>query len=120
MVRRAEWSESEGLMMFRGKVFMLEDHKLRRRIVEQHHDTHIASHPGCFKTLKLVARNYWWPQMSRYIGQYVKTCDLCCRTKLQHRRPTGELHPSETPNEPCDTISVDLIVALHSPTRYDP
>src|SRR3981189_3168525 len=57
--------------------------------------------------------------MSRYIGQYVKTCDLCCRTKVQHRRPTGELHLSETPNEPWDTISVDFIVELPHSNGYD-
>jgi hypothetical protein len=119
MVRSAEWSESEGLMLFRGKVYVPENRELRQRIVEQHHDTHIAGHPGRFKTLELVARNYWWPQMSRYIGQYVKTCDLCCRTKLQHRRPTGGLHPLETPNEPWDTISVDFIVELPCSNGYD-
>jgi hypothetical protein len=39
--------------------------------------------------------------------------------KLQHRRPTGELHPSETPNEPWDTISVDFIVELPHSNGYD-
>jgi hypothetical protein len=29
MVRSAEWSESEGLMLFQGKVYVPEDHKLR-------------------------------------------------------------------------------------------
>src|SRR3981189_3206427 len=119
MVRSAEWSESEGLMLFRGKVYVPEDRELCRRIVEQHHDTHIAGHPGRFKTLKLVARNYWWPRMSRYIGQYVITSDLSCRTKLQHRQPTGELHPSETPNKPWDTISVAFIVELPCSNGYD-
>jgi hypothetical protein len=76
-------------------------------------------HPGRFETLELVACKYWWPQMSRYIGQYIKTCDLCCRTKLQHCRPTGELHPSETPNKPWDTISVNFIVELPHSDGYD-
>src|SRR3981189_2316339 len=57
--------------------------------------------------------------MARYIGQYVKRGDLCCRTKLQHRRPTGELHPSETPNDPWDTISVDFIVELPCSNSYN-
>jgi transposase InsO family protein len=50
--------------------------------------------------------------MSRYIGTYVKTCDLCNWTKVQCRRHIGELHPSETPEAPWDMISVDFIVEL--------
>jgi hypothetical protein len=78
--------------------------------------TRIAGHAGRFKTLELVARNYWWPQMSRYIGVYVKTCDLCNQTKVQRRRPVGELHPSETPEAPWDTISVKGTTKNLSPT----
>jgi hypothetical protein len=39
--------------------------------------------------------------------------------KSQHRRPLGELHPSETPAEPWDTISIDFIVELLESNGYD-
>src|SRR6266436_10024005 len=57
--------------------------------------------------------------MSRYIGQYVKTCDPCLRTKIQRRRPTGELHPLPTPENCWDVISVDFIVELPDSHGYD-
>jgi hypothetical protein len=118
-IKSTEWSESDGLLMFHGKIYVPKDRDLRRRIVEQHHDTRIAGHAGRFKTLGLVAHNYWWPQMSRYIGIYVKHCDLCNRTKVQRRRLMGELHPSETPEAPWDTISVDFMVELPESHGYD-
>jgi hypothetical protein len=117
--KSVEWSESDGLLMFCGKIYVPNDRDLRRCIIEQHHDMCIAGHAGRFKTLELVARNYWWLQMSRYICIYVKTCNLCNRMKLQHRRPFSELHPSETPAEPWDTTSVDFIVKLPESHSYD-
>jgi hypothetical protein len=59
-VKSAEWSESDGLLMFCGKIYVPNDNDkdLQRRIIEQHHDTCIARHAGHFKTLELVARNY--------------------------------------------------------------
>jgi hypothetical protein len=118
-IESAEWSESDGLLMFHDKIYVPKDRDLRRRIVEQHHNTCITGHAGRFKTLELIAHNYWWPQMSRYIGIYVKHCDLCNRTKVQHRRPIGELHPSETPEAPWETISINFIVELPESHGYN-
>jgi hypothetical protein len=118
-IKGTKWSESNGLLMFQGKIYVPKDRDLRRCIVKQHHDTHIAGHAGCFKTLELVSRNYWWPQMFRYISVYVNTCDLCNRTKVQRQRPIGELHPSETPDGPWEVISIDFIVELPESHGYN-
>jgi len=95
------------------------DPELRHRITSQHHDTKVAGHPGRWKTLELISRNYWWPQISRYVGQYTRTCDLCLRTKIQRCRPTGELHPLPIPESRWDIISVDFIGELPEAHGYD-
>ena len=86
-----EWSNIDGLLRFREKIYIPQSPDLHRQIVALCHDTYIAGHPGHWKTLELVSQNYWWPQMSRYIGQYMSTCDLCLRTKPWWYSPVGEL-----------------------------
>jgi len=114
-----EWSEEDGVLWFRGKIYVLWNLDLQRQVVSLCHDTKVAGHPGRWKTLELVSRNYWWPQMSRYIRQYISTCDLCLRTKLIRQAPVGELHPLQIPDLRWDTLSVDFVVELPLSSGHD-
>jgi hypothetical protein len=84
-----------------------------------YNNTCITGHAGHFKTLKMVLQNYWWPQMLWYIGLYVKMCDLCNWMELQHCWPSGELQPSETPEEWWDVVSINFVVGLPDSHSYD-
>jgi hypothetical protein len=57
-VKSAEWSESDGLLMFHSKIYVPNNRDLWRHMIEQHHDMHIARHAGRFMTLELIAHNY--------------------------------------------------------------
>jgi len=57
-VHSSEWSNIDGLLRFQGKIYVPQSPDLRRQIVALYHDTQIAGHPGCWKTLELVSRNY--------------------------------------------------------------
>src|ERR687887_818215 len=118
-VHSAEWSEANGLLYYRGKIYVPPTSDLRRKIVALNHDSKLAGHPGRWKTLELVSRNYWWPQISRYIGRYTSTCDLCLRTKVLHQPPVGHLDPTPIPNRRWHTVSVDFIVDLPQSNGYD-
>ena len=98
MVHSTEWSEDGRVLWFRDKIYVPRNTDLQRRVVSLCHDTKVARHPRCWKTLELVSRNYWWLQMSRYIRQYVSTYDLCIRTKPIRQAPVGELHPLQIPD----------------------
>jgi len=119
VVHSLEWSNIDGLLHFRGKIYVPRSSDLYRQIVALCHDTQIAGHPGCWKTLELVSWNYWWPQMSRYIGQYVSTCDLCLRTKPWRHSPVGELQPLSMLDAWWDTLSVDFVVELPESSRHN-
>jgi len=53
-VHSSEWSNIDGLLWFQGKIYVPQSLDLQRQIVALCHDTHIAGHPGCWKTLELV------------------------------------------------------------------
>ena len=103
-VKSAEWSLSDGLLYFQGKINVLDTSDLRCHIVTLSHDSRLAGHSRRWKMLELVSRNYWWPQMSRYVGRYASTCDMCLQTKSFRHPPIRELHPLPIPSAPWDTL----------------
>ena len=64
-IQSSEWSQSQGLLHFCGKIYVPDSADLQQWIVSLCHETNIAGHCGRWKTLELVSCNYWWPQMSR-------------------------------------------------------
>jgi len=54
----AEWSEDEELLQFRGKIYVPWNADLQRQVVSLCHDMKVAGHPGHWKILELVSRDY--------------------------------------------------------------
>ena len=118
-IKGEEWAEEQGLILFRGKVYVPLDIELRKEIVRLHHNTPISGHPGRWKTLELVMRNYWWPGISKFVLNYVDGCDTCQRGKSYPEMPAGKLMPNPIPTGPWIDISVDFITGLPEAQGYD-
>lgn len=71
-----DWDTEEGLILFRGKVYVPKDPELRHRVVALHHDTLPTGHPGRWKTYELLSCTYWWPGMSVFVEKYVTGCEV--------------------------------------------
>jgi len=83
-----------------GKVYVPKDKELRTEIIWLYHDVPIAGHGGKWKTMELVTRNYWWPEITREVRRYVEGCDLCQQIKNRTEEVTGKLKLGEVPEKP--------------------
>jgi len=71
-----------------------------------------VEHGGKWKMVELVIRNYWWPEVTREVGQYMERCDLCQWMKNRTEEVAGKLKLGEVPEKPWTHISVDFITKL--------
>jgi hypothetical protein len=82
-----DWLESDGLVTWKGRVYIPVDRKLREDIIRKHHDSLTAGHPGRYKTHELITRDYWWPRILSDIRRYIDGCESCQRTKPRNVQP---------------------------------
>jgi cell pole-organizing protein PopZ len=71
----------EGLIYFKGCLQAPEVEEIRLQIAESEYDSKVAGHFRQKKTLELITRNFYWPEMEEWINEYVRTCDTCQRMK---------------------------------------
>jgi hypothetical protein len=114
-----EWEIEQNLILWRGKVYVPKNNKLRMEIVRLHHNTLIGGHRGQWKTTELVTRNYWWPGITKFIKTYVAGCDKCQRNKSHHQPPAGKLMTNLALEKPWTHILVDFVVKLPEAQGYD-
>ena len=72
-----EWEEHDGLLYYRGKLYIPNNKQLRTAIIKTCHDAPTAGHPGKHGTLELLSCSYWWPRMAADSEKYVLGCEKC-------------------------------------------
>ena len=95
--------------------------ELQQSILRQYHDHELAGHPGIANTTVAVIREYWWPEVRKFVMAYVKGCATCQSTKPNTVRPKPPIMPiiSEQVLTPFHTIAMDLITDLPVSQGYD-
>ena len=93
--------------------------ELRGKIIQLHHNTPVGEYRGRWKTVELVARNYWWPGVTKEVERYVDRCNIYQRYKNRSKAPVGKLMPNVIPEKPWSHISVDFITKLPLAQGYN-
>ena len=101
---------NDGFLLFDNLIYVPKN--IRIRVLEIHHDSITAGHFGVNKTIELISRNFWWPKLHRDVKKFVKSCEICSKSKIPRHKPYGLLSPLSTPNRAWSDISMDFIVDL--------
>lgn len=103
----------DGFLLHEGsKIVVPNAFGLRSFLLKELHASPYAGHLGVTKTMKLVARHYWWPTMAKDVERFVTTCHLCQKNKARQGKPAGLLQPLELPHVPWQTVTMDFITQL--------
>ncbi|EJD32527.1 hypothetical protein AURDEDRAFT_77624, partial [Auricularia subglabra TFB-10046 SS5] len=117
--KHKDFVETNGIVEYKGRVYVPRDSRLRERIVRAFHDTPVAGHPGRHGTRELIERHYWWPSITAFVRRYVDGCDICQRVKLRHGPLAAPLYPNDPPARPWEVVLVDIIGPLPESHGYN-
>ncbi len=107
-----------GLLYYQGLLYVPEG-PCQLQVLQSRHDSPSARHFGYNKTMELISRDFWWPQMWKIVKDYVTTCDTFSRSKIPCHQPYGLLQPLPIPETPWTSISMDFIVDLLKSKSFD-
>jgi len=114
-----KWQLEGVLVLKKEKVYILKDEKLRVEVIWWHHDILVVRYGGKWKTVELVTRNYWWPEIMRDVGKYIEEYDLCQRMKNRTEEVVEKLKLSEVPEKLWTHLIVDFITKLSTVAGKD-
>jgi len=112
-----EWNYEDGLILHKGLVYVPNNDNLKRKVTQQFHDN-LMGHPGQWKTIELISREFWWPGITEFVKAYIQGCATCQTTKI-HPPVKVPLKPNEIPQGIWETITMDFIIDLPLSQGYD-
>ena len=100
------WTELDGLLLFKGKVYVPDASTLWPILLSSAHDT---GHEGIQKTIHRFRSSFYNPHALQRVKEFIKGCSVCQRNKTEHLHPGGLLQPLSVPSEVWSDISMDFI-----------
>ena len=67
----------EGDLLYFEERLYIPEGPIRLRVLQSRHDFPAVGHFGFNKTLELISRDFWWPQMWKDVKGFFLSCDIC-------------------------------------------
>ena len=77
-------------------------------ILSHCHDQALAGHLGAEKSERLISKRFFWPNMTKDIRTYIRTCLPCQLRKRDYHKVHSPLQPMTT-LRPFQRIAIDIV-----------
>jgi len=96
-----QWSKDKnGTLYYDRQVFVPNTGDLCLLVINSRHDHVLARHLGQSKTYQLICWDYNWPNLQKFVVNYIRSCYVCDRNKARHHKPYGLLKQLPIPHNP--------------------
>jgi hypothetical protein len=103
------WRVVDGLILFKGRVFISAHSGLRQAILELVHGT---GHEGVHKMLHRLRADFHLIKDRVAVQEFVRACAVCQQNKTEHLQPGGLLQPLGVLTSVCADLAMDFVKAL--------
>ena len=108
---------SDGILRFRDRVYVHDNWRLRKQILEEGHKSRLSIHPGMTKMCKDLKQSFWWNGLKINVVDFMASCLVCQKAKIEHQRLGGTLQPLDIPQWTWDSIAMDFVTHLSRSTK---
>ena len=81
-------------------------------ILNEIHKTPYSGDPCYQKTITMLRKDYFLPNMKNELVEYIAKCFECQQVKTEHQHPTRLLQPLSIPSWKWEIFSLDFITGL--------
>lgn len=102
----------EGLLKFKGRIWVGNNHTLQQSILSALHSSAIGGHSGIAVTYRRLKQLFAWPNMKKSVIQFIAACATCQQAKPERVKYPGLLQPLPVPSGAWQTITMDFVEGL--------
>lgn len=107
-----DFSLHEGVIRFKGKVWIGNNLLAQNHILHALHNSGLGGHSGIHATYQRVKSLFYWPKMCQTVAEFIQACQVCQQAKVEHVKLPGLLQPLLVPSQAWATVSLDFIEGL--------
>ena len=85
-------------MLYKNRLYIPNVPKIKLLILNEIHKTPYSGHPSYQKTITMLQKDYFWPNMKNELAEYIAKCFESQQVKTEQHHPAGLLQPLPIPS----------------------